>query len=133
MVATVAPEPFSRVSEANGKGTGIGQAEAGPEQATTVPITVAVTLRVTEIVNVPNTPAPVLSTAETVIVPLDVPGILFAALTFTLSVLPLPVSGAGGVRTSQALLLASPTVVHVTGREHVPVSLSDTFCAVGDV
>src|SRR6266568_6874641 len=133
VVATVTPEPFSRVSEANGKGTGVEQVGAGPEQATTVPLTVAVTFMVTEIVNIPSTAAPVLSNAETVIVPLDVPGTILAALTFTLSVLPLPLSSAGGVRTSHALLLASPTAVQVMGREHLPVALSDTFCAVDDV
>lgn len=77
--------------------------------------------------------APVLSVAVIVMVPEYVPGSNVAALTLTMKVLPLPLSVPDvAERTSQALLPASPDAVQLTGREHVPVSLTVTFCAVED-
>ncbi len=52
-------------------------------------------------------------------------------MTLTPNVLPLPLSVPDvAVSTSQALLLVD--AVQVTGREHVPVSLTVTVCAVED-
>ncbi len=125
--------PFIKVTVAPGNGCGVAQVWSA--QATIDPLIVKpVTVSDTEIVwGLPKTAAPVLSVALMVIVPLYVPGAIFAGgLTLTPSVLPLPLSVPdAGERTSQALLPASPVAVHETGRAQVPISLKLTFCAAG--
>ena len=121
--------PLINVTAAPGKGCEVVQVGAGPEQATVDPLIVKpVTVRVTGIVcRLPDTATPALSVALIVIVPEYVLGIKFVAFTFTLKVLPLPLSLPDvGVSTSQELLAASPVAVQETGRAHVPVSLNGT-------
>ena len=121
--------PPINVTVAPAKGWEDVQEGAGPEQAVTVPLIVKpVTVSDTGIVcGLPITGAPELSVTLIVICPLYVPGILFVGLTPTPKVLPLPLSVPDlAERTSHAVLPASPTAVHVTGRAHVPVSLKGT-------
>ncbi len=123
--------PFIKVTVAPGNGCGVAQ--VGSAQATTEPLTVKpVTVSDTVIgCGLPNTAAPVLSVAVTVMVPIYVPGVSVAALTFTPRLLPFPLSFPdAGERLSQALLPASPVAVHETGRAQVPVSLKLTCAAI---
>lgn len=123
--------PLINVTVAPDKGCEVVQVGAGPEQATMDPLIVKpVTVRVTGIVcGLPDTATPALSVALIVIVPEYVPGIKLVVFTFTLRVLPLPLSVPDvGVSTSQELLAASPVAVQETGRAHVPASLNGTFC-----
>lgn len=127
VVATVVL-PFIKVTVAPANGCGVAQLWFA--HVMTVPLIVKpVTVRVTLIAcPLPEMVAPVVSVAVIVMVPEYVPGVRLTAETFTPNVLPLPPSvpdDAGS--TSHGLFMDAFQVI---GRAHVPVSLTDTFCAV---
>lgn len=97
-------------------------------QAITVPLMVKpVTVRVTAKDRVFPTTEPVLSVAEMVMVPVYMPGSMFTAEAFTPNELPVPLSvPEAAVSASHELLVEA---CHVTGRAHVPLSLSTTLRA----
>ena len=73
--------------------------------------------------------APLLSVAVSVKVPVVVPASRLVLLTPTVTEVPLPVSGAGVESDNQGALVVA---AHVTGREHVPDSLSWTIWDAGE-
>ena len=74
---------------------------------------------------------PELSVAVITMVPVYVLGVRLVAFTLTPNVLPPPLSDPElEDSTIHALLFASPVAVQVTGRAHVPLSLSTTVCTV---
>ena len=73
--------------------------------------------------------APVLSVAVSVKVPV-VPVVKPTGLAVTVNEVPLPVSGAGVENDNQEV---PDDAVQVTGREQVPVSLSEIVFDTGDV
>ena len=77
-----------------------------------------------------NTTAPPSPEAETVIVPVYVPGARPFGLTLTLSVA-FPVPELDGPMDNQLLLLESPVADQVTGKAHVPFSLKEMLWAAG--
>ena len=125
VVATVVL-PLINVTAAPGNGWGVVQVGGvEPGQATTEPLSIAVTVNDIEIVcPLPTTVAPELSVAVIVMVPEYVPGTRLAADTLTPNP-PLVPDDVGS--TSHALLADA---FHLTGREHVPVSPKVTFCVV---
>ena len=72
---------------------------------------------------------PLLSVADRLIVPVYVPPGRPALLALTVNELPLPVSEAGVESDSHVVVVPA---VQLTGREQVPVSLSETLCGAGD-
>ncbi len=128
MTAPTALLPFINLTLAPGNGRqGAGAAQAKTDPLTVKPVTVSVTPIVC---GLPEIAVPVLSAALIVIFPLYLPGAIPAELTFTLRVLPVPLSVPdGGERTSHELLAPPAVAVHETEGVHVPVSLKVTGCA----
>ena len=99
-----------------------------PGHATTEPLRVAVTVKVTVTVcPLPDTVAPLLSVAVMVMVPVYVPGRTLTAEAFTPNEIPAPLFvPEDAVSASQELLVVLLEACQVTGRAHVPLSCSAT-------